>query len=154
MVTFLIIFTRTGGTLKSQPSKGLQKFGMWNIILAILAEYFFLCVNIFHIIKTLIQDRKKAKLDKATGKKKMEKQDDILVYRYESMETSASLAANSSLKKRKRKKRKKKHMLSKMEKNSTLESDASSQAGSRNSKKTKSKSKNKLNTIRLRPSAN
>jgi hypothetical protein len=68
----LSILMKTG--IKMSPGVGIQKLGMWAIIVSIACEYFFLIVNIVYIIRGILRDRK--------NPKKKAKADQIVYYKW------------------------------------------------------------------------
>ena len=55
----------------------VQKVCMWCIIISIICEYFFLIVNIYYIIKTLIESSKKNK-----DQQKKDELEEFLIYKW------------------------------------------------------------------------
>lgn len=81
----------------------LQQIGMWCIIVSIACEYFFLVVNIFYIIKTLLQNRK-------NPQSKKNDMEDLMIYKWvrkgRSTESNSRASVYPSITKGKKKKAK------------------------------------------------
>lgn len=55
IVSIIILKQKNEFGKSKQPSKGLQKFGVWNIMLAIGSEYFFLIISFAGVFKEVLQ---------------------------------------------------------------------------------------------------